>query len=187
MAKTARLVVVLLLVAAAGAEANPQGSYRIAAGDLLEVIVWRNKELSMPVTVRPDGWISYPLVSDLQAAGLTPVELQHKLENAFASVVTTPMVTVLVSRVANVRVSILGKVRQPGRYAIDGPTTALDVLALAGGPTEYADPEGIYILRRSADPAALYERIPARYSSSISPGKGNTNVAVSAGDIIIVP
>src|SRR3954469_18437410 len=89
MAKTARLVVVLLLAAAAAAEANPQGSYRIAAGDLLEVIVWRNKELSMPVTVRPDGWISYPLVSDLQAAGLTPVELQHKLENAFASVVTT--------------------------------------------------------------------------------------------------
>ena len=57
MAKTARLVVVLLLVAAAGAEANPQGSYRITAGDLLEVIVWRNKELSMPVTVRPaDGF-----------------------------------------------------------------------------------------------------------------------------------
>ena len=98
------------------------------------------------------------------------------------------MVTVLVSRVANVRVSILGKVRQPGRYAIDGPTTALDVLALAGGPTKFTPiPRGFISCGGAlTPPRCIHERIPARYSSSINPGKGNTNVVVNAGDIIIV-
>ena len=95
--------------------------------------------------------------------------------------------TVIVTRVANLRVSILGKVRQPGRYNLDGPTTVLDVLALAGGPTEYADPDGIYILRKGVAPDSQFERIAARYSSSVSAGKNNTNVALIAGDIIVVP
>lgn len=163
------------------------GTYRIVAGDLLDVVVWRNKELSMQVTVRPDGWISYPLVSDLQVAGSTVVDVQKKLEEGFAKYVTSPMVTVIVTHVANLRVSVLGKVRQPGRYDLDGPTTVLDMLALAGGPTEYADPDGIFILRPGGPPENLYERIPARYSSSVSAGKSNTNVTVNAGDIIIVP
>ena len=120
-------------------------------------------------------------------AGSTAVEVQKRLEESLAKFVTTPMVTVVVTKVANLKVSILGKVRQPGRYNLDGPTTVLDVLAQAGGLTEFADPDGIYILRTGTGPDSLYERIPAKYSSSISAGKSNTNVAVSPGDIIIVP
>lgn len=190
MAKIAFVLGCLLLAASPTAGANPQpeqGTYRIVAGDVLDVVVWRNKDLSMQVTVRPDGWISYPLVGDLRVADATVVTIQKTLQDALAKFVTTPMVTVVVTRVANLRVSILGKVRQPGRYNLEGPTTVLDVLALAGGPTEYADPDGIYILRRGAPPESLYERISARYSSSVSAGKGNTNVTVHAGDIVIVP
>ena len=164
-----------------------QGTYRIVPGDTLDVFVWRNKDLSLPITVRPDGWISYPLVGDLRVADSTVVEVQKKLQDALAKFITTPTVTVAVTRVANLKVSILGKVRQPGRYNLEGPTTVLDVLALAGGLTEFADPDGIYILRRSTGPEGLFERIPARYSSSVSAGKGNTNASLSAGDIIIVP
>jgi polysaccharide export outer membrane protein len=180
----------IVLCASTAAHADPQpskGTYRIVAGDVLDVIVWRNKEISMQVTVRPDGWISYPLASDVKVAGATVVDVQKKLEEGLAKFVTTPLVTVVVAKVANLKVSILGKVRQPGRYNLDGPTTVLDVLALAGGMTEFADPDGIYILRASALPDAIYERIPAKYSSSVSAGKSNTNVAINAGDIIIVP
>lgn len=169
------------------ADPPAQGSYRITAGDVLDVIVWRNKDLSMQVTVRPDGWISYPLAGDVRVVDSTVVAVQKTLEEALSKYVNTPMVTVVVSKVSNVRVSILGKVRQPGRYAVEGATTVLDVLALAGGPTEYADPDGIYILRKGPPPENAYERIPARFSSSVSPGKGNTNVTITAGDIVIVP
>jgi polysaccharide biosynthesis/export protein len=164
-----------------------QGTYRIVPGDTLDVFVWRNKDLSLPITVRPDGWISYPLVGDLRVADSTVVEVQKKLQDALAKFITTPTVTVAVTHVANLKVSIIGKVRQPGRYNLEGPTTVLDVLALAGGLTEFADPDGIYILRRTTGPDGLFEKIAARYSSSISAGKGNTNANLSAGDIIIVP
>lgn len=192
MARAAIVLGCILLSAptAARAQTPPsgqQGTYRIVAGDVLDVFVWRNKDLSMQVTVRPDGWISYPLVSDLHVADSTVMDVQKRLQDALAKFVTSPVVTVVVAKVANLRVSILGKVRQPGRYNLEGPTTVLDVLALAGGLTEYADPDGIYILRRGGTPDGLFERIAARYSSSVSSGKGNTNVNISAGDIIIVP
>jgi polysaccharide export outer membrane protein len=191
MTRIATLLTLVLAIAApstARAGTDPaHGTYRIVAGDVLDVIVWRNKELSLQVTVRPDGWISYPLASDVKVAGATVVEVQKKLEEALAKYVTSPSVTVVVTRVANLRVSILGKVRQPGRYNLDGPTTVLDVLALAGGLTEFADHDGIYVLRASTAPDGLYERISAKYSSSTSAGKSNTNVTVMAGDIIIVP
>jgi polysaccharide export outer membrane protein len=191
MTRIATLLTLALVLAApdaARAGTDPaHGTYRIVPGDVLDVIVWRNKELSLQVTVRPDGWISYPLASDVKVAGATVVEVQKKLEEALAKYVTSPSVTVVVTRVANLRVSILGKVRQPGRYNLDGPTTVLDVLALAGGLTEFADHDGIYVLRASTAPDGLYERISAKYSSSTSAGKSNTNVTVMAGDIIIVP
>ena len=189
MSRTAKVMVCILLLAATtrAQPARAQGTYRIAAGDVLDVIVWRNKDLSLQITVRPDGWISYPLVNDVRVAGSTVAEIQKTLQDALSKFVTAPQVTVVVTRVSNLRVSILGKVRQPGRYNLEGPTTVLDVLALAGGPTEYADPDGIYILRRGAPPESLFERIPARYASSVSAGKGNTNVTINAGDIIIVP
>ena len=164
-----------------------QGSYRLCPGDVIDVIVWRNKELSMQLTVRPDGWVSFPLVSEMHVAGSTAAQMQKTLEQALSKFVTTPMVTVVVARVAPLRVSIVGKVRQPGRFAVDAPATVLDVLALAGGPTEYADPDLMYVLRRNGAPDGLYQQIPARYSSSISAGKSNTNVAVAADDIIVVP
>jgi polysaccharide biosynthesis/export protein len=161
-----------------------QGSYAIAPGDVLDIVIWRNKELSATVTVRPDGFISLPLVNDVKVNGLTPIELQKRIEVSLAKTVTEPMVTVMVTKVAGFRVSILGKVRQPGRYDVDATTTVLDVLALAGGPNDFADASQMYVLRRRPDGG--YEEIQAKYASSVS-SKGNTNVTVRPGDIVIVP
>jgi len=190
MRKAAHLAGCIFLIFSTMALSDPptsQGTYRIGAGDVLDVMIWRNKDLSMQVTVRPDGWISYPLIGDLHVSDCTVATVQKMMQDALAKYVTSPVLTIVVSRVSNLRVSILGKVKQPGRYNLEGNTTVLDVLALAGGPTEFADPDGIYILRRGGPPDNLYERISARYSSSVSAGKGNTNVLVNPGDIIIVP
>lgn len=183
---TLGIAALLLLPAAGSARTDPtEGSYRIGNGDVLDIIVWRNKELTMTVTVRPDGWISLPLVNDVRVEGLTPTQLQAALEGAFAKSVTSPMVTVIVTRVAGFKVSILGKVRQPGRYDVDTTTTVLDVLAQAGGPNDYADTTQMYVMRRGAGSDAAYQRVPVQYSSGA--GKDNTNIPVRPGDIIIVP
>lgn len=183
-------VLVVMFCSAAPAPAQQpatHGSYQVGPGDVIDIVVWRSKELSMQVTVRPDGWISFPLVNDVHVAGATTTETQKALEQALSKFVTTPMVTVIVTRVAPFKVSIVGKVRQPGRYLVDQPATVLDVLALGGGPTEYAQPDLMYVLRRDGTPDGVYQQIPVRYSSSISPGKSNTNVAIVAGDIVVVP
>jgi polysaccharide export outer membrane protein len=163
------------------------GPYRIGVGDVLDIVVWRNRELSTSVTVRPDGWISYPIVGELRAEGITPDELRQRLEKGMAESVNAPSITVLVSRIGGFKVSVLGKVRQPGRYDAQDTTTVLDVLALAGGPNEYASPEDMYVLRRSRPDATEYIRLNVRYSSGLQPGKDNPNVTVRAGDIIVVP
>jgi polysaccharide biosynthesis/export protein len=181
----AALALLLAAPVAAGAQQIEQGSYQIGAGDVLDIVVWRNKDLSMPVVVRPDGFISLPIVNEVQTAGLTPAALARKIEAGLAASVTSPTVTVMVSKIAGFRVSVLGKVRQPGRYEVEPTATALDALALAGGPNDYAQASGMYVLRRTA--AGSYEEIPVRYSSSVSGGKGNTNVPVKPGDIVVVP
>lgn len=177
----------LALVPHAYGQSQPapeQGTYVIAPGDVLEIIVWRNKELSAIATVRPDGFISLPVANDVKATGLTAMELQRHIESSLVKTVTSPMVTVMVTKVAGFRVSILGKVRQPGRYDVDAATTVLDVLAMAGGPNDFADPSQMYVLRRTAK--GTVEEVPTKYSTSIS-AKGNTNVTLQPGDIVIVP
>ena len=168
-------------------QAPPQGSYRIAPNDVLDIVVWRNPELTRTVTVRPDGWISYPIAGEVRVDGMTPAVLQDTLETAFATYVTSPMVTVVVSRVAGFRVSILGKVRLPGRYDVEGTATVLDVLALAGGPNDYADTSRMYVLRPKDGEESGYEQIFVRYVTTDNESVSKTNVRVKPGDIVIVP
>jgi len=179
----ALLLVLLTLAGPAAAQQGHQGSYKIAAGDILDVVVWRNKDLSLTVVVRPDGFISFPLLSDVQAAGLTPVELARKVETGLSPSVTSPVVTILVNKVAGIRVSILGKVRQPGRYEVEASATALDVLALAGGPNDYAQSSGIFVLRRNG--SGGFDEIPVKFSNS--EGKNNSVVPIKYGDVVMVP
>jgi len=188
-------LVVLLAWTPAGAQQGqpppspppPNGTYNIGPGDALDIITWRNDELTMPVTVRPDGWISYPLVGELRVSGMTPAELQKALEAALVKYVASPMVTVVVTRIAGFKVSILGKVRQPGRYDVEGSATVLDVLALAGGPNDFANTADMYVLRRQGDGGGDYAHLPVRYAPNNVDTVNRTNIVVKPGDIIIVP
>jgi polysaccharide export outer membrane protein len=180
-------VVAFVLGSTAGAQepaADSQGNYRIGAGDVLDIVVWRNLELSRSVTVQPDGWVSFPLVNEIKVVGFTTTELRHMLTERLSAFVSAPLVTVIVAKVGSFKVSVLGKVREPGRFGLDGPTTILDMIALAGGPNEFANVDETFLLRRDGE---THRRIPFDYSAAIRAGGEALNLAVQPGDIIVVP
>lgn len=158
--------------------------YRIGIEDILDISVWNVAELQKTVPVRPDGKISLPLVNDVVAAGLTPMELRDQLTEKIAVYVQSPDVSVVVREIRSLKVSVMGQVRTPGRYDLKGPSTVLDALALAGGLTEFAARRKITILRSSG---TTVQRFRFDYDAAVSKGSLKNNVLVKAGDIVVVP
>src|SRR5690606_18010029 len=117
--------------------------YRIGPEDVLDILVWKNPELTRTVVVRPDGRISLPLLNDILAAGLTPNELRQILSDGYAEYVNAAEVSVIVSEIRSVQVSVLGMVRNAGSYELGRQATVLDALAMAGGLTEFAKKDRI--------------------------------------------
>ena len=166
-------------------EAETEAEYRIGPADLLRVAVWKNEELSRTVPVRPDGTISLPLVNDVRAAGLTPMELRDVLAKKLEEYIPRPQLSVIVQEVHSRAVSVLGEVTHAGRYELKGRSTVLDAIAFAGGITPFARRGRILILRQEAKGV---KRIPFDYDRAISPdGAQGSNLYVQSGDIIVVP
>ena len=167
-------------------EASPaKYEYVIGPADVLEIAVWQNTLISRTIPVRPDGKISIPVLNDVQAAGLTPMQLQASLIKALAAFIQTPEVSVIVREVHSFNVSVLGHVKTPGRYEMTSRVTVLDALAMAGGLTEYADRGGIVILRRDG---TATKQILFAYDK-LTPGNGSksqVNLFVEPDDIIMV-
>ena len=171
--------------APAKADESLDYEYVIGPADVLEVAVWQNALVSRTVPVRPDGKISLPVINDVQAAGLTPVQLQSLLIKALANYIQTPEVSVIVREVHSFNVSVLGHVKTPGRYELTSRVTVLEALAMAGGLTEYADRGQIVILRRAG---AITRQIPFAYDK-VTPGNGSKaqpNFFIQPDDIILV-
>lgn len=167
-----------------GEQASALGEYRIGPEDLLQISVWKNEALSQTVPVRPDGRISLPLLDDVHAAGLTPMQLREVLVRKLAEYIPTPEVSVIVREVHSFKVSVLGEVKTPGRYDLKSRATVLDALALAGGFTEFASRTRIAILR--PDGTAM-KRIPFNYNKVISADGEAENIFLQPGDIVLVP
>jgi polysaccharide biosynthesis/export protein len=156
-------------------------AYRIGPEDLLQISVWKNDALSKSVPVRPDGKISLPLLNDVDAAGLTALELREVLARRLADYMPNPEVSVIVSEVRSYKVSILGEVAKPGRYELKSWATVLDVLAMAGGFTQFAARSRIVILQ--SDGKSM-KRIPFNYNRVAGEQE---NFYLRNGDIILVP
>jgi len=163
---------------------TPAGDYRIGPEDLLDIAVWNNTAISRAVPVRPDGKISLPLLNDVQAAGLTPMQLRDVLVKKLADYMPTPEVSVIVKEVHSFKVSVLGEVKKPGQYELKSQSTVLDVIALAGGFTEFASRSRIVILRQSG---ATVKRVPFNYNNAISPDARPEDLFVHPGDVVVVP
>ena len=158
-------------------------AFRIGPEDVLDVQVWKNPELSRVVPVRPDGMISIPLVNDIRAAGLTPIELRQQLTQRLAEFVPSPEVSVIVREVHSVKVAVLGSVRMPGHYEVNSTATVLELIARAQGLTEFADRGRIVVLRQTGKTTT---RIPFNYRK-VAEGAEQDNFVVQPGDIIVVP
>jgi len=159
--------------------------YVIGPSDVLEIAVWNNTLISRTVPVRPDGKISIPVLNDVQAAGLTPMQLQAMLSSGLAGYIQTPEVSVIVREVHSFKVSVIGQVKTPGRYELTSRATVLDALALAGGLTEYADRGHLVIMRKAGSTTRFipfaYDRVTPSYGS-----KGQENLYLQPEDIIMV-
>jgi polysaccharide export outer membrane protein len=166
-------------------------SYVIGPEDVLDIAVWKNTEISRTVPVRPDGKISLPLLNDVQAAGLSPMQLRESLTKALSAYMPEPAVSVLVREVHSFKVTVIGQVKAPGRYELKDRATVLDVLALAGGPNEYAARNRIVVLRQD-QPATVqipfpYDRLTSKGSSKGGSKDSPENFCVKPGDVILVP
>jgi len=154
--------------------------------------VWQNAELSRTLPVRPDGMISLPLVNDIQAAGLTPMELRAALKTKLTEFVPAGEISVIVGEVHSYSVSLIGKVQRADRYKLKAPTSVLDLLALGGGFAEFADTDRIVVLRPEVVTAQgrsrqTFQRIPFNYKRVIGAGGETENIALRPGDIVVVP
>jgi len=165
---------------------SPDLPYRIGPLDTVNIVVWRNPDLSSTVTVRPDGLVSIPLAEDVQAAGRSPAQLSRELEKALAKYVRDPVVTVVVTGFQGVysdQVRIVGEAAKPQAVPYRRNMTILDVMIQVGGLTDFADGNGA-VLIRGAEGGRQYS---VRLKDLLKRGDISANVAVMPGDIVIVP
>ena len=160
--------------------------YVIGPGDSLNIIVWRNPELSSTVPVRPDGRITTPLVEDIQAVGRNPTELARDIEKALAKFVRDPVVTVVVSGfqgAVSEQIRVIGEAAKPQSISYRQNMTVLDVMVAAGGLTQFADGNRA-VLVRAAENNKPYT---VRLNDLIKRGDISANVEVKPGDVLIIP
>jgi len=169
---------------AAAKPAIDDANYVIGGQDVLDVSVWKEPDVSRVVPVRPDGKISLPLLGDVQAAGLTPAQLTAQITTSLNKYITNPQVTVTVSQINSQRVYILGEVTRAGAYPLLPGMTFLQALSNAGGFTAFANSKKIYLLRQTN---GKQEKLFFNYKDVISGKNTDQNVAMKAGDTIVVP
>jgi polysaccharide export outer membrane protein len=163
---------------------TPPSDYVIGSDDVLSIVIWREKDMSSEVVVRPDGKISLPLLNELQAAGLTPDQLRSSIEKAASKLVAEPNATVIVKTINSRKVSILGNVGKAGTYPLTGDMTVLQLIALAGGLQEYADAKGITVMRKQEGRDVV---LKFNYKDVVKGKNLEQNVSLKPGDTVIVP
>jgi polysaccharide biosynthesis/export protein len=159
-------------------------SYKIGPQDVLRIDVWKEAEISRAVPVRPDGKISLPLLNDVQASGLTAMELANNITEGLKKFINNPQVTVSVTEINSRRVYVTGEVSKPGAYPLLPNMTALQAVTSAGGFTQFARTKNIYILRTEGGKQTKY---PFNYNDVVKGKRPDDNITLQPGDTIVVP
>jgi polysaccharide biosynthesis/export protein len=170
--------------AAAAAGIVPPSDYVIGAEDVLSVLFWREKDMSVDVNVRPDGKITLPLINDIDASGLTTDQLRQKVTAAADQFIEDPSVTIIVKAINSRKVFITGQIAKSGSYPLTAPTTVVQLISMAGGVQEYADSSKIMVYRTEGG-----RQIARRFNyKDFAKGKNLAqNIELRPGDTVVVP
>jgi polysaccharide biosynthesis/export protein len=165
-----------------GATLPLASDYVIGPGDVLQISVWQEPQFTESVVVRPDGNISMPLVPDIPLTGLTPHEAEETLAQKLLSLVKHPRVSVIVQEIHSRLVYITGEVQHPGAYPMISPINVIQLIAHAGGPTEFAKKKAVYVLHPDKR-----ERTRVDYQKLLQGQHLEENVQLIPGDTVVVP
>jgi len=166
--------------------ASPDYNYVIGPGDVVNIVVWRNPELSMAVPVRPDGKINTPLVEDLPAMGKNPTDLARDIEKALGKFIRDPVVTVIVTGFVgpySEQIRVIGEAAKPQILPYKQKMTLLDVMIAVGGITDFADGNAASILRTSEG----NKQYGVRLKDLMKRGDVSANVEMKPGDVLVIP
>lgn len=166
------------------APATEDPTYMIGPQDGLNINVWKEAELSGPLQVRPDGKISIPLLNDVQASGMTAMQLSASITTGLKKYVSDPHVTVIVTAINSRRVFVLGEVAHPGGFSLLPGMTVLQAIASADGPTQYAHGKRMYVLRNEGGKQVKY---PFNYKKVVNGQNQEQNIELKSGDTVVVP
>ena len=158
--------------------------YVIGPEDVLYIHVWREEALSRRVPVRMDGNISLPLIHEIKAAGLTPLQLEAAITEKLKGFYENPNVSVIVEEANSFKVYISGEVMKPGVYRLREETTILQIIPMAGGFTDWAKQKKILIIRKED---GKEKRLIVDYKKAMKGDDPNSNIVLRSGDTIIVP
>jgi polysaccharide biosynthesis/export protein len=163
---------------------DPGADYKIGPQDMVRVDVWKEPDISRTIPVRPDGKISLPLLNDVQAAGLTSMQLARVIREGLTKYITSPQVTVTVTEINSRRVYCTGEVLKPGALSLLPNMTALQAISSCGGFTQFARVKGIYVLRVEDGKQVQH---PFNYKDVVKGKKPEDNILLQPGDVIVVP
>ncbi|MEW6332381.1 MAG: polysaccharide biosynthesis/export family protein, partial [Pseudomonadota bacterium] len=169
--------------AAAGAAPTPAGDYQIGPGDVLEISAWKNVDLSRVVTVLPDGRISFPLLGEIVAGGKSPAALRDEMVERLKRFSPDPGLTVTVQQVNSMWIYVIGRVRQPGRFQVNGAMNVMQALAVAGGLDSFADRDRIAVFRETGGKTVIFD---FDYDDVASGKRLEQNIALMRGDVVVV-
>jgi polysaccharide export outer membrane protein len=156
--------------------------YRLGPGDKLRIEVYKDAQLSQSLQVRPDGKVTLPLIGDVTAAGLTPIELRDTIATSLKTYINNPTVTVIVVETTAALAYVMGEVNHPGSISLQGPLTIIQALALAGGLKDFADTKNIRVLRRTASGV---QTIAFNYKEALK--SSGAPIYLRPGDTVVVP
>lgn len=180
----------LALTAVLGAAGNtsqaaaPTDQYLLQPGDVLEISVWKETDLTKSVIVRPDGQITFPLVGEATAAGNSIESIRKQLADKLKKYIPDPVVTVSIEQLTGNLIYVIGKVNRPGQFQIPRNVDVMQALSMAGGTSTYASLNKIKILRRSGE---RLTSIPFEYGDVEKGDNLEQNIILQAGDVVVVP
>lgn len=163
------------------AQGGNQGDVVVSDGDTVNVRVFNQDPLSIQQRVRPDGKIAMPVIGEITARGKRPAQLASEIQDKLKAVVVAPSVTVTLDQPAELRVSVVGEVRNAGVFQLEPPANVLHALAAAGGLNDYADTDKVFVVRRS-----LPQRVRFRYADLRSADPKSIGFTLQPGDVIVV-